>query len=273
MCNYHESILLERVSTMEKTALITGASHGIGLELSRLFAEKGYRLILVARNGPRLSEIQRELQKSFSTSVDFIVKDLSDPDAPKDVFDELRARNIDVHALVNNAGYGWKGQFSEGDLNTQLDMIDVNVRAVTYLTHLALPFMVAKKAGYILNVASTAAFQPGPLMSVYYATKAYVLSFSEAIADEVKGSGITVTALCPGPTSTEFASRANMTTSRLFQGSGIMDAKTVAKLGFEGMMKGQTIVIPGVRNKVLATSTRFAPRRIITRIARSMNEG
>lgn len=261
------------MKAMGKTALITGASYGIGLELAKLFAEKGYRLVLVARNGPRLSEIQKEIQKSFSTSVDFIVKDLTEPDAPQEVFDELRARNIDVHALVNNAGYGWLGQFSEGDVNSQLGMIDLNVRAVTYLTHLALPSMVTNKAGYILNVASTAAFQPGPLMAVYYATKAYVLSFSEAIANEVKGSGITVTALCPGPTSTEFASRANMTTSRLFRGSGIMDATIVAKLGFEGMMKGQTIVIPGTRNKALAASTRFAPRRLITRIARSMNQG
>ncbi|GMA49958.1 short-chain dehydrogenase [Alicyclobacillus contaminans] len=258
---------------MEKTALITGASHGIGLELARVFAEHGYRLVLVARNAHRLSEIKDEFQQSFSTSADIIVKDLSEPDAPREVFDELRDRNLTIHALVNNAGYGWKGQFADGNPDTQLNMIDLNVRALTYLTRLALPSMVAAKSGYILNVASTAAFQPGPLMAVYYATKAYVLSFSEAIANEVREYGITVTALCPGPTFTEFASRANMSTSRLFQGSGVMDVKTVARLGYEGLMKGRNIVIPGMRNRVLATSTRFAPRRLITRIARFLNEG
>ncbi|GMA64347.1 SDR family oxidoreductase [Alicyclobacillus fastidiosus] len=258
---------------MVKTALITGASHGIGLELARVFAENGYQLVLVARNSRRLREIKDEFQRTLSTSVDIIAKDLSEPDAPRELFAELTDRNLNIDALVNNAGYGWKGQFAKGNPDTQLDMIDLNVRALTYLTRLALPSMVAAKGGYILNVASTAAFQPGPLMAVYYATKAYVLSFSEAIGNEVREYGITVTTLCPGPTSTEFASRANMSTSRLFQGSGVMDAKTVAKLGYEGMMKGRTIVIPGVRNQVLAASTRFAPRRAVTRIARSLNEG
>lgn len=258
---------------MARIALITGASTGIGFELARVFAKNGYQLVLVARNERRLSDIKDEFQQSFSMPVETIVKDLSKPSAPREVFEEVRDRNLDIHALVNNAGFGWTGQFAEGNPETQLDMIDLNVRALTHLTRLALPPMVDRKGGYILNVASTAAFQPGPLMAVYYATKAYVLSFSEAIANEVSEYGITVTALCPGPTATEFANRANMSSSKLFQGNGVMNAKTVAQLGYEGMMKGKSIVIPGMRNQVMAASTRFAPRRVITRIARSLNEG
>ena len=174
--------------------------------------------------------------------------------------------------LVNNAGYGLGGPFADTDLRKELDMIQVNIAAVTHLTKLFLKPMVARKFGRILNVASTAAFQPGPLMSVYYATKAYVLSFSEAIAEELGGSGVTVTALCPGPTETGFADVAEVSNARLFKLARPMTSAEVARIGYDAMNKGRRIVIAGLKNKVLAQSVRISPRRVVTRIARALQE-
>ena len=182
---------------MKETALITGASSGIGLDLARLFAKDGHDVVLVARSEGKLREIAAELERDFGMTAHVIVADLAKPDAPQTLVAQLP---VDVDVLVNNAGFGVLGPFVETDLAKELEMIQVNVVALTHLTKLLLPPMVARRRGRVLNVASTAAFQPGPLMAVYYATKAYVLSFSEAIADELRDSGVTVTALCPGPT-------------------------------------------------------------------------
>jgi short-subunit dehydrogenase len=251
-----------------KTALITGASSGIGLDLARLFARDGWELVLVARNETRL----RELASQLGVPTTVIAADLSKPDAAQHLADELRAKSITIDALVNNAGLGVAGPFAENDLDKVLEVIQVNVVALTALTRLLLPPMVARRSGRILNVASTAAFQPGPLMAVYYATKAYVLSFSEAIADELRDSGVTVTALCPGPTETGFAAAANIGATRLFTLAKPAGAAAVARAGYEAMQRGRRVVVPGIKNKLLAQSVRVTPRRLVTAIVRKFQE-
>jgi len=255
-----------------KTALITGASSGIGLALARLFAQDWHDLVLVARSEAKLRELGDAFAKEHGTKTTVIPADLSKPDAAQDVVDALRAQSIEIDALVNNAGYGLAGAFVETDLTTELEMIQVNVVALTQLTKLLLPAMVARRRGAIMNVASTAAFQPGPLMAVYYATKAYVLSFSEAIADELRDSGVTVTALCPGPTETGFAAVADMTSSRLFNMSKPMTSAAVARIGYRAMKSGRRVVVAGMKNKLLAESVRVTPRRLVTTIVRKMQE-
>lgn len=247
------------------TALITGASGGIGLELARIFAEQGYALVLVARSRDRLEEIAAELKP---TPVQVFAKDLTLVGAAEGVLREVP--KVDV--LVNNAGYGVYGPFLKTPLDEELGMLQLNMTALVVLTKLYLPGMVASKNGKILNVASTAAFQPGPLMALYYATKAFVLSFSEAIGSELEGTGVTVTALCPGPTATGFQARTKLEKSRLFQRMKVMDARTVAEAGYRGLMAGKPVVIPGVMNKLLAQSVRFSPRTMVTKIARKMQE-
>ena len=247
------------------TALITGASGGIGLELARVFALQGFDLVLVARNEKRLKEIAQELK---GVRVQVLASDLSRPDAPGEVF--AAAPTLDV--LVNNAGFGVFGKFAQAPLAEQLSIMQLNMAALVALTGLYLPGMLAAKTGRICNVASTAAFQPGPLMAIYYATKAFVLSFSEAIANELKGSGVTVTALCPGPTTSGFQERAKMEDSGLVKGKKIMDARTVAQAGYRGTMAGKTIVIPGFKNNLLARSIGFMPRSIVTDTVRKMQE-
>jgi uncharacterized protein len=254
---------------MKETALITGASSGIGLDLARLFAKDGHDVVLVARSEGKLREIAAGLERDFGVTAHVIVADLARPDAPQKIVDALP---VEVDVLVNNAGFGVGGPFVENDLAKVLEMIEVNVVALTRLAGLLLPPMVARRRGRVLNVASTAAFQPGPLMAVYYATKAYVLSFSEAIADELRDSGVTVTALCPGPTDTGFAAAADMMKSRLFNLSKPMSSAEVARTGYEGMKRGRRIVIPGMKNKVVAQSVRFSPRRVVTTIARKLQE-
>ncbi len=254
---------------MKETALITGASSGIGLDLARLFAKDGHDVVLVARSEGKLREIAAELERVFGVTAHVIVADLAQADAPRRVVEQLP---VAIDVLVNNAGLGVAGPFAERDLDKQLEMIAVNVAALTALTGLLLPPMIARRRGRVLNVASTAAFQPGPLMAVYYATKAYVLSFSEAIADELRDSGVTVTALCPGPTATGFAAAAEMTESRLFNVMKPSSSADVARAGYEGMKRGKRIVIPGVKNWMVAESVRFSPRRMVTTIARKLQE-
>ena len=254
-----------------KTALITGASSGIGYELTRLFARDGYNLVLVARNQKQLMQIADELQEKYSVSVKVISEDLSAASAPEEIFTELEQESIGIDALVNNAGFAVYGLFAETDLDAELQMMQVNMVTLTHLTKLFLPGMLKNRTGKILNLASTSAFQPGPLMAVYYATKAYVLSFSEALADELHGTGVSVTTLCPGPTASGFQKKANMEDSKLFSGK-IMDAQTVARIGYRGLMTNKTVVIPGLRNKILVEGERFVPRKMVTRIARSMQE-
>jgi short-subunit dehydrogenase len=253
-----------------ETALITGASSGIGLDLAQLMAPQ-FDLIITARNQNELEKLGRELEAAHGNHVHVIPADLASPDAPRQLLAEIERRGLPVDILINNAGFGSYGAFAESDSQNTLDMIEVNIAALTSLTRLALPGMLKRRRGRIMNVASTAGFQPGPLMAVYYATKAYVIMFSEAIANELKGSGVTVTCLCPGATATKFASRADMEKSRLFK-MGAMNSKEVARTGYKGMMAGKTMVIPGFFNRALAMSVRFSPRKLVTAISRSLQE-
>jgi uncharacterized protein len=251
------------MNTSRKTALITGASSGIGMDFARLLSREGYELFLVARSEAKLRALASELGNAK-----VIVSDLVFPDAPQRIFDV--SGGVDV--LVNNAGFGVSGPFTETDLRKELEMIQVNVTALTHLTRLFLPPMLARKSGHILNLASTAAFLPGPLMAVYYATKAYVLSFSEAIADELRGTGVTVTALCPGPTATGFAEVAGMESSRLFSLIRPMRSEAVARYGLRAMRHGKRVAIPGIANKLSTQSIRVSPRRLVTTIVRKLQE-
>ncbi|MDY7225928.1 SDR family NAD(P)-dependent oxidoreductase [Hyalangium rubrum] len=258
--------------TKKKTALITGASGGIGLDFARLFAEGGYDVVLVARTESKLQELAQELSAKHGVRALVVASDLSDPAAPARLMERLKVEGVQVDALVNNAGYGAYGAFVETDLDAELKMIQLNISALTALTKAVLPGMLERKSGRILNVASTAAFQPGPLMAVYYATKAYVLSFSEALANETRGTGVTVTCLCPGPTKTGFQQQAKMEESRLVKGKEIMDSLTVARAGYEALHRGQAVVIPGFVNNLLAQSVRFLPRSAVTTIVRKVQE-
>jgi uncharacterized protein len=254
-----------------KTALITGASFGIGLELARIFAREGHDLVLVARSADKLRQLASELERAHSARSLILATDLTDPGAAAYVLDQTTRAQIVVDILVNNAGFGQYGFFSENDLEECLHQIQLNVTTLTHLTRLYVPEMIARKEGRILNVASTAAFQPGPLMAVYFATKAYVLHLSEALANELEGTGVTVTCLCPGATATEFHKRANATEMRLLK-MGSMDPKTVAEDGYRAMMAGRPVVISGFKNWLVAQSVRFSPRRLVTAIARKTQE-
>ncbi|HMP01194.1 MAG TPA: SDR family oxidoreductase [Gemmatales bacterium] len=251
-------------------ARVAGASSGRGVEFARLLAAEGHDLVLVARSSDKLASIAQDLQGRHGGAVHPIPVDLAVPHAPDSLVNLLRERGLSPDLLINNAGFGSYGPFIETDLGEQLRMIQVNVAALTHLTHLLLPEMMQRRCGRILNVASTAAFQPGPLMAVYYATKAFVLSFSEALANELNGSGVTVTCLCPGPTQTGFQERAAMTRSRLVAGRKIMDATAVARAGLKAMHKGKTLVIPGLGNKLLTLSVRLAPRQMVTKMVRGL---
>jgi hypothetical protein len=257
-------------SGKKKPRSSTGASSGIGLDLAQLMASD-FDLIITARNRAELEKIAQELQAKHGNNVDVIPADLAQQEAPQQIFGEIERRGLPVDILINNAGFGSYGAFAESDPKTSLDMVEVNITALTALTRFALPGMIQRKRGRIMNVASTAGFQPGPLMAVYYATKAYVIMFSEAITNELKGSGITVTCFCPGATATNFAGRANMQESRLFK-LGAMKSRDVAVAGYKGMMAGKGLVIPGLLNKTVAMSVRFSPRKLVTAISRSLQE-
>jgi short-subunit dehydrogenase len=253
------------------TVLITGASGGIGYELAKLFARDRHSLVLVARSAEKLGQVATEL-KTCEVTVKTIALDLAAPPAPKFLFDQLQGEGITVDILINNAGYGAFGDFAQMPEPEILGQLDLNIRALTELTRLFLPAMVARRSGRIMNVASTAGFQPGPLMAVYYATKAYVISFSEAIANELHNSGVTVTCFCPGATHTGFAARAGTEKSRLFKQLGAMSAEKVALDGYRAVMEGRTLAISGAHNWLVAQSTRFAPRKMVTAISRWVAE-
>jgi short-subunit dehydrogenase len=250
---------------LAETVLITGASSGIGRELARLFAADGARLVLVARSQDRLRELAAELAANHGAEAHVVPADLSRLASPGEVVEALAQRHLDVDVLVNNAGFGAHGSIAELGAERQLAMIDVNVAALTQLTALLLPGMLARRRGAILNVASTAAFQPGPNQAVYCATKAYVLSFTEALAEEVRGSGVKVSCLAPGATDTGFAAQADMAATRLFRG-GVMDAARVARAGHDGLRHGKTLIVPGLRNRLLAFAVRLSPRVLVTRV-------
>ena len=255
-----------------QTALITGASGGIGYELAKQFARDHYNLVLVARSSDKLNQVAAELQSHFGVTVKTVALDLAAAPAPKFLFHQLRREGIAVDVLVNNAGFGVFGEFASMPEEEILGQIHLNITALTQLTRLFLPGMLARCRGKIMNVASTAAFQPGPMMAVYYATKAYVLSFSEALANEVAGSGVVVSCFCPGATDTNFQKRANMENSRLFKKFRPMSAEAVARDGYRGLMAGRTVVISGVKNWMVAESVRFAPRKLVTALSRWVAE-
>lgn len=257
---------------MNKTALITGASSGIGLELARIFAKNKTNLVLIARSGDKLKALSDELTKSSGVKVKVIATDLSILKNCDLLVDELKNENITIDYLVNNAGFGTSGFFTDTDLQKEVEMINLNITALTYLTKIYAKEMKLRGCGKIMNVSSTAAFQPGPLMAVYYATKAYVQSFSEALANELKGTGITVTTLCPGPTASGFQSAANINNVRLVKGRKLPSSAEVALFGYNAMMKRQTVAVHGFINKIVAQSYRFLPRKLITSAVRKIQE-
>jgi len=256
----------------KKTALITGASGGIGYEFAKLLAKDCNVLVLVARSGDKLLEVKSELEGLAPVSVKLIAKDLALPGAAEEIYRVLENENIDVDILINNAGIGCFGKFSGTDWRTEAEMISLNIVALTHLTKLFVQGMVKRKSGKVVNVASTAAFPPGPLMSVYYASKAYILSFSEAIAYELKDTGVDVTVLCPGPTATGFVKAAAMDRSKLFRSRKPAAAADVARYGYEAMMKGKTVAIHGAINKIMTFSIRLTPRKLLPPIVRRLQE-
>ena len=254
-----------------KSVLITGASSGIGLELAHLFARDGYRLVLLARNRNTLRQIGDDLQARYSVTVRIAPKDLAHPATPVELYQELQEAGFVLDVLVNNAGFGLSGAFQSTDWNVEAEMMQVNMVAATHLTKLFLPQIRARE-GKIMNVASTAAFQPGPFMSVYYASKAYILSFSEALAEELEGSGVTVTCLCPGPVKTNFQRRAYLQNTGMANSPLLVDVREVARLGYEGMMRGKRLVIPGWKNRAGVELLRLSPRSVVTKVVRRLQE-
>lgn len=257
---------------MTNTALITGASSGIGLELARVFAFNKMNVVLVARSENKLNELAKELSIQYQIKVKVIAADLSNMNEVQHVYDVCKNENVQIDFLVNNAGFGDFGFFHESDWNKTEQMIDVNIKALTKLCRLFIPGMVQRKSGKILNLASTAAFQPGPTMAVYYATKAYVLHFTEAIQNELQKTGVIVTALCPGPTKSGFMETASLQESKLFKERKLSTSTEVATFGFNAMMKGKTVAIHGTMNTFMAMGYRFLPRKWIVKFVRLIQD-
>jgi short-subunit dehydrogenase len=253
-----------------ETVLVSGASSGIGKALAEIFAADGSRLVLVARTRDALESLADKLRKQHGVESLVIVQDLTQPGAAAEVKGQLDQAGWPVDVLINNAGVGAHGQFRNIPIDRQLAMVQLNVGALLHLTHLVLPPMVERRRGAILNVASTAAFQPGPYAAVYFATKAFVLSFSDALWEEVRQYNVTVTCLCPGPTRTNFGKDYAMTESTGFQLAG-MEADAVARAGHRALRRGRRTVIPGLLNRLLAFGTRLAPRRLLIRAAAAFN--
>lgn len=253
-----------------QTALITGASAGLGRELAKLAAVDGTDLVLVARRRDRLEALARELSAAHGVAVTVSAADLADPAAPSALCEQVQAAGITVDTLVNNAGFGSIGPFAGADLARQLEMIAVNVRALVELTHRFLPGMLARKQGRILNLASVAGFVPGPFMATYYASKAFVLSFTEALAAELDGTGVTVTASCPGPTQTEFSEVARNGESKLFR-RNVATATEVARHAYRAMLAGTVVAVPGLMNKLMVQSVRTVPRTTLRSIVAKLN--
>jgi short-subunit dehydrogenase len=254
------------------TVLITGASAGIGLEFARLFAKDGYHLVISASNAERLEKTAERMREDYGAQVDVVLENLAVPGAAGRLVKKLNDRGLEINVLVNNAGVGVYGMFADTDAEKESQLLYVNIQSLTELTKLLLKPMLDRAEGKILNVGSTAGFVPGPGMAVYYASKAYVLSFSEALANELQGTGVSVTVLCPGPTSTEFQQRAGMGSNRLFNSVKPMSAARAAKKGYLAMLRGQAVVIPGLANKVAAAASRLVPRDLIPLVVRAINE-
>ncbi|HTS83452.1 MAG TPA: SDR family oxidoreductase [Myxococcaceae bacterium] len=255
---------------MGRTALVTGASSGLGEDFARLFAGDGVDLVLVARRRERLEALAAELRQR-NVSVHVISADLAVPEEVERVIRQVQGQGLEVEFLVNNAGLGNVGAFSESTLSSQMTMVDVNVRALVRLTHAFLPGMLSRRRGRVLNIGSTAGLQPGPYGAVYYATKAFVNSFTEALSHELKGTGVTATVSLPGATATEFASVAGSGQTRLFR-SGVMSSTEVARAAYRAMLRGTPFVVHGWRNKVLGFSVRLGPRSVVRSVAAAMNK-
>ena len=254
-----------------ETVLITGASSGIGRALAHRFAQDGHDCVLLARSEDALHALADTLSSTYGTDALVLPADLSVPGVADDIVMDLEKQGLTVDVLVNNAGFGARGRFANLDAQQQVDMIQVNVTSLTHLTRRLLPGILNRDRGGVLNIASTAAFQPGPYMSTYYATKAYVLSFSEGLADEVRDTSVTVTCLAPGPTETGFIDRAGMQGSTLFENASKMTPETVADTGYEAFRNGRALVVPGWPNKIGAFMVRFTPRPLARRVAGWLN--
>lgn len=252
-----------------KTALITGASSGIGESFAYIFAKNAFNTVLVARSEDKLNEIASKIKHEYNINAKVVSADLSKPNSPKELYDRMKAENIDIDFLINNAGFGDKGMFYDTNWEKENTMINLNINSLTHMTKLFVKDMIKRGSGRILNVASTGAFQPCPHMSVYCATKSYVLSFSQGINNELRKKGITVTALCPGATRTGFAKTAGNADSKLFQGN-IPSPEQVASYGYKALMKGKSVATHGFKNQFLAFITRFMPRNFVTNISGNM---
>ena len=255
---------------MAPVVLITGASAGIGKEFARLYAARGCELVLVARREDALTALAEELRAAHGVVSHVVPADLSLASAPDEIFAAVGGKQIDI--LVNNAGFGFHGEFAGVEPERLLSMIQVNVMALVHLSRLFLPGMLSRGSGGILNVASTAAFVPGPLMAVYYATKAFVLSFSEALSNEVSGKGVKISCLCPGATITEFQIHSGMDKTGLFKRGVAMDAVSVARMGVDGLERNQAVVVCGVANQLMVASSKFVPRALTASMVRRLQE-
>ncbi|MGI9534859.1 MAG: SDR family NAD(P)-dependent oxidoreductase [Thermodesulfobacteriota bacterium] len=253
------------------TALITGASSGIGLELARLFAGDGHDLVLVARREQLLIKVADELKSDFGVNVTVISKDLTLKDSTRDIYNQLTKAGTEISIVVNNAGFGAVGEFTELEYERQINMLNLNINALVSLSRLFLPGMLERNHGGILNVGSLAGFQPGPYASIYYATKAFVLSFTEGLTEELKGKKIKISCLAPGPTNTEFGEISGLDKSFLFK-FGTMSAREVARQGYMGFKNGKTVVIPGFTNRLLPFLVRISPRILVRKITASLNK-
>lgn len=256
---------------MSETALITGASAGLGAELARLFARDKHDVILVARRRDKLDALAAELTAKHGVAAHVIAEDLASPGASERIAAAVQERGLRVDYLVNNAGFGTAGVFAELDPAREIEEIQVNVTALVHLTRIFLPAMIARKSGRVLNLGSTAGFQPGPFMAVYYATKAFVNSFTEALGFELKGTGVTATVSCPGATETEFAAVAGNDKSLLFKASAPMTAVEVAEHAYRAMQRGEAMAVPGLKNKAGIQSLRVAPRSVVLALAAKLN--
>jgi uncharacterized protein len=255
----------------KRTALVTGASGGIGKELAGFFAKDGHDVVLVARSQTKLATLAEDLKSAHGVNAHIVAADLGAPGAPAQIFEETSKRGLSIDYLVNNAGFGSNGAFLDLDLARELEMVQVNITALVDLTYRFAKPMRERGFGRVMNIASTAGFQPGPFMATYYATKAFVLSFTEALAFELHDSGVTVTCHCPGATATEFAANAGNAKSRLFQRSGVAGAAEVAEHAYRAMMKGQTLAVQGALNALGVAALRVTPRSVVLGIAANLN--
>lgn len=251
---------------MKKTALITGATGGLGHKFCDVFARKNYNLVISARHQDDLKNLKNEIEEKYGIDVHIVVADLSVKNSANIIYEYTSKHKMQIHTLVNNAGFGDFGYFMNSDWDKQADMIQVNVGALSHLTHIYLNEMKEVNEGKILNVASMASFQPGPLMSVYYATKAYVLSFTESLSVELKDYNISIMALCPGPTSTNFLQNADLEESGLFKNLKVAKADKVANYGYRKLQRNKVIALPGLLNKVVVLSSKLAPRSLVRRV-------